>query len=180
MASPLQNITVSAPGFRGLNTQDSPLSLDTSFASIADNCVIDNYGRIGARKGRVLLTENQGILGTSVGTTAIKEHINTTGGKTVFSTGNSLIFSGTSTLVDVTPAAYTVTGDDWKIVNFNFHCFFFQRDHAPLVYSDHVGAITTVATHPHATGTPPNGNEVLAAFGRLWVGDITGNTSTIY
>ena len=180
MASPLQNITVSAPGFRGLNTQDSPLSLDTSFASIADNCVIDNYGRIGARKGRVLLTENQSILGTSVGTTTIKEHVNTTGGKTVFSTGNSLIFSGTSTLVDVTPAAYTVTGDDWKIVNFNFHCFFFQRDHAPLVYSDHVGAITTVATHPHAHGTPPNGNEVLAAFGRLWVGDITGNTSTIY
>ena len=66
MASPLQNITVAAPGFRGLNTQDSPLSLDTSFASIADNCVIDNYGRIGARKGRVLLTENQAILATVV------------------------------------------------------------------------------------------------------------------
>ncbi len=51
MAQQLQNITINAPAFFGLNTQDSPINLDSSFASIADNCVIDKSGRIAARKG---------------------------------------------------------------------------------------------------------------------------------
>ena len=50
MAQPLQTITISAPGFFGINTQDSPIGLNPAFASIADNCVIDQYGRIGARR----------------------------------------------------------------------------------------------------------------------------------
>jgi hypothetical protein len=51
MAQQLQNITVAAPGFAGLNTQDSPIGLGPSFAAVADNCVIDKLGRVGARKG---------------------------------------------------------------------------------------------------------------------------------
>jgi hypothetical protein len=50
MAQPQQNITISAPGFQGLNTEDSPLQQDPGFAIVADNCVIDKYGRIGARE----------------------------------------------------------------------------------------------------------------------------------
>jgi len=180
MSSPLQNITVAAPGFRGLNTQDSPLSLDTSFASIADNCVIDQYGRIGARKGRELLTTNKAILGSSSGITTIAECINTNGTTTVFSTGNNKIFTGTTTLVDVTPAGYTITANDWKIVSFNFHCYFFQKNHEPLIFADHDGGLSRLRDHLHSTGVPPNGNEVLAAFGRLWVADVQGNTNTIY
>jgi hypothetical protein len=42
MAQPLQNITIAAPAFKGLNTQDSPLTSDPSFAAVADNCVIDS------------------------------------------------------------------------------------------------------------------------------------------
>lgn len=53
MAQQLQNITIKAPGFAGINTQDSPIGLDTSFAREADNCIIDQFGRIGARKGTV-------------------------------------------------------------------------------------------------------------------------------
>ena len=56
MAQDRQNITIAAPAFRGLNTQDSPLSLDASYASVADNCVIDQYGRIGSRKGFTAIT----------------------------------------------------------------------------------------------------------------------------
>jgi hypothetical protein len=50
MAQQQQNITISAPGFQGLNTEDSPLQQDPGFALEADNCVIDKYGRIGARE----------------------------------------------------------------------------------------------------------------------------------
>jgi hypothetical protein len=180
MANPLQSINIAAPGFRGLNTQDSPIGLDPSFCSIANNCVIDQYGRIGARKGREAVTVDATPLGASVGTTKIKEYISPTGVSTVFSTGNNKIFTGTTALTDVTPVGYVPTGDNWKIVNFNYHCYFFQRGHAPLLYSDHDGDLTEIDDHPHSTGTAPEGNEVLAAFGRLWVADITGNTSTIY
>ena len=50
MAQQQQNITISAPGFQGLNTEDSPLQQDPGFALVADNCVIDKYGRVGARE----------------------------------------------------------------------------------------------------------------------------------
>lgn len=181
MSAPLQNITISAPGFRGLNTQDSPIGLDPSFASVANNCVIDQYGRIGSRKGRELLTTNPEILGSSEGITFINTCIKEDGTKVVFSTGNNKIFRGTTTLVDATPAGYTITANAWKIINFNFHCYFFQKNHEPLIYANHDGdVVTPITDHLHQTGTPPYGNEVLGAFGRLWVSDIAGEPSLIY
>ena len=41
MAQQLQNSTIAAPGFGGINTQDSPLLQPQGFASICDNAVID-------------------------------------------------------------------------------------------------------------------------------------------
>ena len=43
--------SIAAPGFYGLNSQDSSIQLNSGFALRAENCVIDKYGRIGARKG---------------------------------------------------------------------------------------------------------------------------------
>jgi len=51
MAEAVQAYSITAPGFYGLNTQDSSLDLASGFALVANNCVIDQYGRIGARKG---------------------------------------------------------------------------------------------------------------------------------
>ncbi len=50
MAQQQQNITIAAPGFEGLNTEDSPLQQDPAFCVKADNAVLDKSGRIGARK----------------------------------------------------------------------------------------------------------------------------------
>jgi hypothetical protein len=136
MSAPLQNITITAPGFRGLNTQDSPIGLDPAFASVANNCIIDQYGRIGSRKGRELLTSNPEILGSGEGIGAISSCIREDGTKVVFSAGNNKIFRGTTTLVDATPAGYTITANEWKMLTFNYHCFFFQKNHVPLVYSE--------------------------------------------
>ena len=44
-------ISIAAPGFYGLNSQDSGVTLASGFATKADNCVIDKFGRIGSRKG---------------------------------------------------------------------------------------------------------------------------------
>ena len=51
MAKPLLASSIAAPAFYGLNTQESGVTLQGGFALHADNCVIDKYGRLGARKG---------------------------------------------------------------------------------------------------------------------------------
>ena len=179
MAQDRQNITIAAPAFRGLNTQDSPLTLDASYASIADNCVIDQYGRIGSRKGFTAVTSSTTPLG-SESLDCIKEYINPVGANVILSAGNNKIFTGTTTLTDATPAAYTITTNNWKMVNFNDHLYMFQLGYEPLIYSEHAGVVEKMSAHAHATGTPPQGNEVLAAFGRLWVADFSADKSTIY
>jgi len=183
MAQQLQNITVAAPGFAGLNTQDSPIGVDPSFAAIADNCVIDQLGRVGARKGwEAVSTNGATVLGSSRGIESMYEYIDRSGDKVVLSAGNNKVFSGTTTLTDITPAAYTPTANNWKTVTLNNHVYMFQRDHEPLIGTDESGSfvLETMSGHSHSTGTAPQGNEVLAAFGKLWVADVTGDKHTVY
>ena len=195
MAQQLQNVTINAPAFGGINTQDSPVGLDPSYASIATNCVIDKLGRVGARKGSVLLSTATNTAGASaVGTNTVKvetvfESLDKSGDKVVFSAGNNKIFSGTGTLTDITPALYTISANNWKVVNFNDHVYFYQRGHEPLVYTDSSSQglvkLTLVNGYvaPSVGGSPIapfQANEVLAAYGRLWVADITGDKHTIY
>ncbi len=179
MAQQLQNITVAAPGFFGLNTQDSPIGGNPSYASIADNCVIDKLGRIGAREGwEEVSTNGSSVLGSSRGIEAVFEYVKRDGTKTVFSAGNNKIFTGTTTLTEVTlPVGYTITANNWKMVSFNNNVYFFQKDHAALVS---VAGSTTLIAVVDGAHAAPEGNEVLAAFGRLWAADITDNSYTVY
>ena len=181
MAEQLQSINLVAPAFKGVNTEDSPLAQDPSFAEIADNAVIDKRGRIAARKGHTVVTTNKTVLGTD-SLRAIKEYKDNAGNTKIFSVGNNKIISGTTTLADETPGSYTISANDWKIVNFNDHLFFFQRGYEPLVYSNHVGSVQKLSLHPHASGVASTmyGHEVLAAYGRLWTADFSTNKSTIY
>jgi hypothetical protein len=179
VAQPLQKISIAAPGFYGLNTQDSPIDLPPGFASVADNCIIDKYGRVGARKGYSYLTTTSTELGTSDGVTTIHEYTASDGIITVFSTGNNKILTGTTTLADATPGSYTITADNWQIVTLAEHVFFFQRGYEPLVYSEHDAVVEKMSLHTGAPGTPPQANTVLSAWGRLWVADFAADKHTI-
>ena len=180
MAQQLQNITISAPGFLGINTQDSPIGLNPAYASIADNCVIDQLGRVGARKGYTVVTTNgPAVLGTSRGICCILEFISRANVTTVFSAGNNKIFTGTTTLVEVTlPAGYTITEDNWQIVSFNNNVYFFQDNHAPLVST--AGSTTLALLTSSGTNVPPEANALMAGFGRLWAADTATNKYTVY
>ncbi len=57
MASPSQTASIAAPGFFGLNIQESAVSLSSGFALEANNCVVDKYGRIGNANGSLELSE---------------------------------------------------------------------------------------------------------------------------
>ncbi len=65
MAQQLNSINLVAPAFKGINTEDSPLAQDPSFAEVADNAVIDQRGRIAARKGLSVTTTNKTQLGSA-------------------------------------------------------------------------------------------------------------------
>lgn len=199
MAQQLQAINLIAPGFRGLNTEDSPLGQDPSYAAVLDNCVIDRYGRVAARKGFLPITTVQEassltwdsstdtydeslLEGNSVET--IHSFEDEDGNEVLFSAGNNKILSGAPPLVDQTPDSYTITDDNWDIVNFNNHAYFFVEGHEPLVYSDSLGAVTKMSDvsgyAAPGSRTHMDGNTVLAAFGRLFVASFEDDKQTIY
>jgi len=134
MAKQLTSINLVAPAFKGINTEDSPLAQDPSFAEVADNAVIDQRGRIAVRKGLSVTTTNKTQLGSET-LRNIKEFKNSAGTTKIFSVGNNKILSGTTTLADESPGSYTISADNWKMVNFNDSMYFYQRGYQPLIYN---------------------------------------------
>lgn len=179
MAQPLRSIDLVAPAFQGINTEDSPLAQDTSFAEVADNAIIDRQGRLAARQGNSVITTTKTALGTDH-IHNIHEFYDSAGNETIFSTGNNKILSGTTTLTDVTPGSYTITANDWKIVNFNDKAYFFQRGYDPLVHDNSNGLRTFTVANGGATNATFKANEVLAAFGRLFIAGNATNDTIIY
>ena len=182
MAQQLQNITVQAPGFAGINSQDSPVSIDQSFAATASNCIIDEYGRIGARKGYSEQSSNVSFATDSRGVEAVFESLDASGDKRIFSAVDNKIYEGLDfSATDITPAGATITANNWKIVSFNNHTYFYQRGHEPLIYTDSSGS-GVLARHSLFANqtTPPQANEVIGAYGRLWAADVSDNTKTVY
>lgn len=187
MSSPLQIVGVSAPGFYGLNTQDSPLDLATGFALVATNCVIDQYGRVGARKGWSKVNSSSGNLGANdVG--VIHELVQADGTLTVLFAGNSKLFKldSSNAVVELTygggGTAPTITASNWACVSLNGITYFFQIGHDPLIYDPAVSTTTyrRVSEKTGYTGTVQNANVALSAFGRLWVANTSSNKNTVY
>lgn len=179
MAQPLQSINLVAPAFKGVNTEDSPIAQDPSFADVADNAIIDKRGRIAARKGVSVITTDKTELGTDY-VHKIHYFYDDAGNEEVLTAGNNKIMTGTTTLTDVTPASYTITANNWKIVNFNDKAYFFQRGYDPLVYDNATGLRTFTVANGTATDATLKCHEALAAYGRLWVVDNATDTQTIY
>ena len=91
MSKQLTVNSVSAPGFLGLNTQDPSLEISNGFAGVALNCVIDKFGRIGARQGYQNVNTSSGALGSN-DVTVIHELIEIDGTLTVLFFGNGKLF----------------------------------------------------------------------------------------
>jgi hypothetical protein len=181
MAQELKSINLVAPAFKGLNTEDAILAQDPSFAEVANNAVIDRRGRLATRKGIAnLSTTITALDGEPV--TGIHVFRDSDGNTDTFSVGNNKILRGQAVLVDYTPVAYTITSDDWRMVNFNDSLYFFQRGYEPLVYSHSTSLVEPMSTVAGAAGVTSAmyGNEVIGAYGRLWTADFTGDKSTIY
>jgi hypothetical protein len=209
MAEALTTGSIQAPGFSGLNIQDSSVQLTSGYALEAFNCVIDKYGRVGARKGWDKV--NTAAISGNAPVKTVFQFVKSDG-NVLFSCAGNKIFTGTTTLttvVDTTVTnaagtgtqAYTITDDNWQIApmpynhsgNTSSHAVFVQASHPILVYHklgnsshNHTGAYGFQRLGD--VGTLPAGHSVttftpncaLTAYGRLWVANITADNQTLY
>jgi hypothetical protein len=187
MSQVLQTASISAPGFFGLNTQDSPLDLAAGFALVATNCVIDQYGRIGARNGWSRVNSSSGNLGANdVG--VIHELVQSDGTLTVLFSGNNKLFrlNSSNAVVELTygggGTAPTITANNWSCASLNGITYFFQVDHDPLIYDPAVSTTTyrRVSEKSGYVATVPSANIALSAFGRLWTASTATVKNTVY
>jgi hypothetical protein len=186
MSQQLQTFSITAPGFYGLNTQDSSLDLASGFALTAINCVIDQYGRVGARKGWVTKHSSNSDLGTA-NIEAIGQLVTDAGAEYTIAAGNNKIFKlAGSTLSMLTygggGTAPTISGSNWQMAALNECLYLFQAGHDPLVFDPAVSTTTyrRVSEKSGYTGTVPSGNIVLSAYGRLWVADLASEKAVVY
>lgn len=161
---PLQAFTVRAPGFYGLNTQAEVQTDSFDWASVADNCVYDDLGRLVSRKGWTKLTTTA-LAGTPDIKQVFEYKVDATTTKIISAAGNKL-YSGTATLTDLT-GTLTPTGDNWNFQNFNGKVVGWQQGHTPIRYNN-AGDFENI---PQTSGTLPDGPACLSAFGRMWAFD---------
>lgn len=185
MAAKLLTATVAAPGFMGLNTQDSSVSLEAGYATAANNCVIDKFGRIGARKGWTPSHSTNTDLGEA-SVKAIGELIDNSGSSYIVVAGNSKLFKLVgSTLTMLTygggGSAPTITDSNWQFAALNGCLYMYQRGHDPLVFDPAVSSTTyrRVSEKSGYLGTVANNNCVISAYGRTWSANNTSVSSTI-
>lgn len=206
MSKQIVTSSISAPGFAGLNLQDAPTSLEAGFALEANNCIIDKFGRIGARKGWTTYLPANTDLSTASVKTIVQMLSPTTNDNQLFAAGNNKLFLSTGSALtqklvrnsgDTANATYTINDSHWQVAslpdvtNARARAIITQADHKALYFS--YSSVTSsyvfkiladVATlpvnpiaHTSSTFTP---NCALAAYGRIWVADIAGDRQTVY
>ena len=187
MSQALQTVSISAPGFFGLNTQDSPLDLAAGFALVATNCVIDQFGRIGSRKGWARVNASAGDLGANA-PAVIHELVQTDGTLTILFAGNNKLFKldSSNAVVELTygggGTAPTITANNWSCASLNGITYFFQTGFDPLIFDPAVSTTTfrRVSEKSGYVGTVPSGNIAISAYGRLWVADTASDNTTVF
>jgi hypothetical protein len=192
MAQQQQAASIAAPGFFGLNLQESSIALSSGFALEAFNCIIDRSGRIGARRGWVPVNAVNADLGSN--NVQFMFEMTDAASNQFISAGNNKLFTGTTTLTQKTvrtqantaDVAYTITGNNWQGAALPYgdgadaisHAYFVQAAHPVLVYHNlptpgtgatfsvttvSSGAITAVSVT--AAGSGYNVGDVLTMAG---------------
>ena len=162
------------------------MDLASGFASIATNAVIDQYGRIGSRKGYSRVNPSSGALGANnVG--VMHELVQSDGTLTVLFAGNNKLFKlgAANAVTELTygggGTAPTITANDWQICSLNGIAYFFQAGYDPLIYDPAVSTTTfrRVSEKTGYVGTAPQANIGISAFGRIWAASTTTDNTTI-
>ena len=189
-------------GFLGLNTQESGTTLEVGYATKANNCIIDKFGRLGSRRGWTFVTTVPDGLTTTKYIESLFEFVDSNMVSTFLSGGNGKLFTGSTTLVETairaadqtTIVPTTFTGNRWQFsqlaegIGFDASIYGFatQGGNPMLVYrkASHSGIYIFQKIGDY--GTKPTGVSTFdpdcshSAFGRMWVAGVTGAKSTVY
>lgn len=159
MAEPLVLGVIQAPGFSGLNIQDSSVQLSSGYALEAFNCVIDKYGRIGARKGWTPVNTTQ--LSPAGNVRTIFELVKSDGNVT-FSCANNKIYTGTTSLTNLT------------VYNTHFHTGTYSQTGTTITcnITSHAFTVGTSLYLTFGSGTATSGVYTVATV-------INGNSFTV-
>ena len=162
----IQPIDIVAPGAKGLNAEASGTLLAPQWATVAGNAVVNRSGRIASRKGWSDQTTNA-IAGAKQ-IDVLFEFLTEPGVSEIIVTADNKIFKDIDDFTDVNndiTSTTAPTADHWKFVNFNGKVLGFQKGHVPIERSS--GDFTDASY----TGTGPDGNDAVTAFGRVWAID---------
>ena len=185
MAKPLTYQPLTDFGVNGLNTQNNPSTLDSSWLTKADNVVLRESGRISFRKGF-----KQKVVPTGTAIASMVEH-NDQGTNKIFASHGTSIYT-----IDFTSpnAAFPSSGDDvkrtvsgttgdWQFVNFNdrLHCF--HTGVIPQRYDGSLGSgskWTAHATDPASITTLFDPSCGMGYYGRIWCGGVAEAKDVVY
>ena len=193
---------IQAPGFQGLNSQDSEVTLESGYATSATNCIIDRFGRLGSRRGWQFLTTNNGSLADTDRIDFIYEFKNTDGVYTILTAGGGKLFTGDTTLTEKkvrnaannADVALSVTTGNWQAAalqdasgaSANGEVFLGQLGNPLLIYREVSGSY--IYQQVADVGSVPTGlsvstfdpNCVLSAYGRIWAANLSNNKTTVF
>lgn len=202
MTGRLQASSIQAPGFQGLNSQESEVTLENGYATSATNCIIDRFGRLGSRRGWQRLTTNNGTLNDTDNIKFLYEFKNTDGNYTILSGGASKLFIGSDTLVEkkvrnwanTADVALTSSNDNWQAATLQDDAgsvalgevYLAQNGNPLLVYNE--VASNYIFRQVADGGSPPTGlsvttfdpNCIISAYGRLWAANLSEDRTTVY
>lgn len=184
----LQTGSIQAPGFLGLNSQDSSVQLSSGFALKALNCVIDRYGRIGSRRGwEPVNTAVNTDLGAANPVEFMFELVDPTGNHLI-SAGNNKLFTGTTTMTTKTvrnvdnsaDLVYNISGNNWQAAALPYGD---GTDAEPHAYLAQAGQETLVFHELPVSGGGPHDHD-SGVFGFQRLGDVgtlpPGYTTTAF
>jgi hypothetical protein len=200
MSGRLIPAAIQAPGFQGLNTQDSEVTLESGFATSATNCIIDRFGRLGSRRGWQYLTTNNGTLDDNEPIEFIFEFKKTDGNYEIISAGGGKLFTGDTTLTEKQVRNALNTGDvaltvatgrfqgaalqDASGATALGEAYLAQIGQPLLVYRE--VSSNYIFQRVADVGTIPTGVStfdpdcVVSGYGRLWAANLNENKTTVY
>lgn len=199
MAQPQQNITLSAPGYFGLNLEDAPIDMDQRYCLQADNAVIDRFGRLGARKGFDPLLQAMPDTAAKVesigqvidgNTKRIIAGVSTAGGNFIWELENVNTGSPSATQITL-PVGFTLPTANVQIIDFAGYGVILSGAEVLILRNGSLSVISDGTDGAGAGFIPPQDisgpllntldfSTGTAAYGRLWLSGGSGGEETIY
>ena len=152
---------IPAPAFYGMAKQSQYAPLGPEWCTLAKNIVVDGQNRLAARNG---WTQQNTLISGSPDIVQMHEYLNASGTSELITSTATKIFSGIAGALTEKTGSLVFTTGLWKFINFNGFCLGWVAGETPIQYNGSGNFATIIA----ASGTLPDGNTALAAFGRVW------------